>query len=270
VSTDRIAKTVRISWNYPNDNGGCAILGFRIFRNGGQADGTPGSDDLIYEITSLPNNDPSLHIHTIDMSADGVVGRTYKFKIRTFNVVGYVDSNALSVALASLPSKPSTVPVSIPSGTNQYQLTAQIVPFDGTNNGGSPILNYEIQYDDGNRGPYKSIITLSPTVTITREIKRGLQYRLRYRAQNFNGWGEFSEIGYIKSATTPSRPPAPIFISSSDTEITILIVPPEDNGGVVVTGYKLWVDTLQEVPSYTQVYSGNELSVVVNAPDAGL
>jgi len=52
------------------------------------------------------------------MSADGVVGRIYKFKIRTYNVVGYVDSNALSVALASLPSKPSTVPVSIPSGIN--------------------------------------------------------------------------------------------------------------------------------------------------------
>jgi len=66
----------------------------------------------------LVDSDPSVHVHTVDMSADGVVGRIYKFKIRTYNVVGYVDSNALSVALASLPSKPSTVPVSIPSGTN--------------------------------------------------------------------------------------------------------------------------------------------------------
>jgi len=89
-----------------------------MFRNDGQPEGTVGSDNLIYLITSLVDSDPSVHVHTVDMSADGVVGRIYKFKIRTYNVVGYVDSNALSVALASLPSKPSTVPVSIPSGTN--------------------------------------------------------------------------------------------------------------------------------------------------------
>jgi hypothetical protein len=240
VSSDRTAKTIRISWTFPGENGGCTILGFRIFRN----DGTPNNDNLNIEVTSLANNDPSLHVHTIDMSTGGVIGNIYKFKIRTHNIVGYVDSNALSVALASLPSKPSTVPTSIPSGTNQYQLKAQIETFTSVNDGGSPILNYEIQYDDGLRGAYKSIITLSPIVTITREINRGRQYRLRYRAQNFNGWGEFSEIGYIKSATVPSRPPAPVFYSSTNAGITLLIQSPEDNGGVVVTGYKLWVDTL--------------------------
>ncbi len=118
--SDRTTKTIRIAWNYPDDNGGCAILGFRMFRNDGQPDGTVGSDDLVTEITSLTTNDPSVHIHTINMMTDGVVGRVYKFKIRSYNVVGFVDSNALSVALASLPSKPSNVPVSIPSGTNQY------------------------------------------------------------------------------------------------------------------------------------------------------
>jgi hypothetical protein len=118
VRSDRATKTIRIEWNYPVDNGGCAILGFRMFRNDGQPDGTPGSDDLTIEITSLPTTDPSVHIHTIDMTADGVIGRIYKFKIRSYNVVGFVDSNALSVALASLPSQPTTVPVSIPSGTN--------------------------------------------------------------------------------------------------------------------------------------------------------
>jgi len=111
-----------------------------MFRN----DGTEGSNDLSIEVTSFSNTDPSILIHTIDLSAVGVIGNIYKFKIRAINIMETAETNALSVALASLPSKPSTIPVSIPSGTNQYQLTAQIQPFDASNNGGSPILNYDI------------------------------------------------------------------------------------------------------------------------------
>lgn len=250
VNSYKDTKTIRISWNYPADNGGCTILGFRMFRN----DGTPNSDILTTEVTSLVKNDPSILIHTIDLSVDGVIGNIYKFKIRAINIMGTVDSNAISVALASLPNKPLSVPVSIKSGTNQYQLTAQIAIFDSTMNGGSPILNYDIQYDDGLRGTYKSVITLSPIISISREIIRGRQYRLRYRALNFNGWGELSEIGYIKAATTPSIPPAPVFVSSSNSQITLLLLPPLDNGGVDISSYKLWVDTLQPIPSFRQVY----------------
>jgi hypothetical protein len=85
-----------------------------MFRNDGI------SNSLTTEVTSLVKNDPSILIHTIDLTADGVIGNIYKFKIRAINIMGTVDSNAISVALASLPSKPLTVPVSIPSGTNQY------------------------------------------------------------------------------------------------------------------------------------------------------
>ena len=87
-----------------------------MFRN----DGTLNSDILTTEVTSLVKNDPSILIHTIDLSVDGVIGNIYKFKIRAINIMGTVDSNAISVALASLPMKPLNVPVFIPSGTNQY------------------------------------------------------------------------------------------------------------------------------------------------------
>jgi len=50
----------------------------------------------------------------------GVLGRIYKFKIEAINNAGSSFSNALSVALASLPDKPSTIPYADPDGTNQY------------------------------------------------------------------------------------------------------------------------------------------------------
>ena len=84
-------------------------------------DGLGGA--LTYQDTSLPGNDPSTYSHTIDMSAIspvGVVGRIYKFKLQAVNNAGYATSSALSVALASLPSKPSKAPFYDATGTNQY------------------------------------------------------------------------------------------------------------------------------------------------------
>ena len=80
--------------------------------------------------------------------------------------------------------------------------------------GGSPILIYDIQYDDGNRGDYKSIFTLSPAHTISG-VEGGAQYRFRYRAKNFNGWGPFGDVAYILAATVPDAPDAPRYISST-------------------------------------------------------
>ena len=55
--------------------------------------------------------------------------------------------------------------------TSPERLGLEIEPLvNAAENGGSPILQYEVQYDDGARGPYKSIYTLSPRVTISDGI----------------------------------------------------------------------------------------------------
>jgi hypothetical protein len=88
---------------------------------------------------------PNLNYFVIDMSA-GTIGLIYEFKVRAENINDdYVDTNALSVALASLPSKPITPPTSDPLITNMFQLGVYIELFATEElNGGSEILNYEI------------------------------------------------------------------------------------------------------------------------------
>lgn len=44
-------------------------------------------------------------------------------------------------------------------------------------------------------------------------------YRFRFRVRNVNGWSSFSPISYIKAATKPERPPAPVFKLADDTKI---------------------------------------------------
>jgi len=84
-------------------------------------DGNGGS--ITNQVTSLVSTDPSLQSHTIDMTTTtpvGVVGNIYKFRLEAINNAGSTLSSALSVALASLPSKPAVAPYPDIDGTNQY------------------------------------------------------------------------------------------------------------------------------------------------------
>lgn len=115
------------------------MLGYRIFMNDGTSDGA-----LDTEVLTMDTSAPDIHSHLIDLSVSGTVGLIYKFKIRAENYAGTVDTNALSVVLASLPDKPTIPPTSDPLITNQSTLGVYIELFTSVNNGGSEILNYEI------------------------------------------------------------------------------------------------------------------------------
>ena len=170
----------------------------------------------------------------------------------------------LAVALASLPDKPSTPPLSDDLITDTSRLGVSITLFDDSNNGGSPILIYNLQYDDGNRGDFRDIFTLSHT-TIISDIISGAQYRVQYRARNFNGWGPFSEINFI--ATRPSTPQAPFLISSTADSVTFGFVPPLDTGGSLISSYQLWYDELNEIANFKLIAETSILTATVGVDD---
>jgi len=64
----------------------------------------------------MAEDNPSLTSHTIDMSY-GTLGAVYGFKLVAKNYAGSIETSALNVALASLPSKPTNPPQSIASIT---------------------------------------------------------------------------------------------------------------------------------------------------------
>lgn len=51
-------------------------------------------------------------------------------------------------------------------------------------------------------------------------VTSGLYYRLRYRARNAIGYGDYSDIGYILTA---SRPDKPTIISTNITTSNVVI-----------------------------------------------
>ncbi len=69
-----------------------------------------------------------------------------------------------------------------------------------------------------------------------------MRYRVRYRAKNVNGWSGWSPIGLIQTATRPLAPQPPTLVSASGSELRMLINPSLNNGGAIITQYKLFKD----------------------------
>jgi hypothetical protein len=72
-------------------------------------------------------------------------------------------------------------------------------PQPASENGGSPILSYELQIDNGIGGSFTSLIggenqefSLETTFTVVENITSGNIYRFRFRSLNVNGWSLFS------------------------------------------------------------------------------
>lgn len=69
-----------------------------------------------------------------------------------------------------------------------------------------------------------------------------LVYKYVYRARNQNGWGDFSEPGYLFAASVPSQSQAPVRVSFSKSHIELELFAPLSTGGDEITSYELWID----------------------------
>lgn len=83
-----------------------------------------------------------------------------------------------------------------------------------TDDGGSDILSYSLEIDDGTGGDFKPVVGyvsdfLLLEFLITNGINKATVYRLRYRSRNIIGWSDYSPIAYILAANVPVAPLSP-------------------------------------------------------------
>lgn len=129
--------SIKIGWTEPNDNG-CPITTYKIFWDTGAGDLiTQPVDEAIVE------NKPSLWEHTTSAGLT-TSGATYRFKIWAINDAGFVDSDPLSVILASVPVTPTNGPYSDALITDETKLMVLFDPIPTGNTGGSNIISYEL------------------------------------------------------------------------------------------------------------------------------
>ena len=86
----------------------------------------------------------------------------------------------------------------------------------GHETGGSPILSYHLQWDAGtNEADWYDLIGedgnyyLDTSYILTTDVNPGDTYKVRVRANNLHGWGDWSDPSIILSTGTPDQPDPP-------------------------------------------------------------
>ena len=184
-----------------------------------------------------------------------------------FTLAGSTTNDTIGFPLASLPTSPSSGPIVDLLISSNYAIKVD-VPAISTS-GGLPITSYSIEVDYGAGGSFYALYgiltdSLSTTYTISRDIQEGQTYRFRHRLKNEIRWSNYSPVTYAKAMAVPDVPPAPEYVSSSDTSITLLINFCSNLNGVIVDYYELYRDQGSTGSSFQKVtFYGGDVSTII-------
>lgn len=71
-------------------------------------------------------------------------------------------------------------------------------------------------------------------------LTAGTNYGFAIKAINIVGASDLSSLKVIMSATVPDAPSTPVMVSQSETQITVSWSPSSNNGGSLLTQFKLY------------------------------
>jgi len=108
------------------------------------------------------------------------------------------------------------------------------------NNGDSPIITYNLQWDRGTNGFFwfnligSSTDSLTTSYIVTNGVVAGDFYQFRVRAKNKWGWGTFSPVFTIQASTIPDKMTPPTVANNLQTgQVTISWVKPNDRNNAI-------------------------------------
>lgn len=112
--------------------------------------------------------------------------------------------------------------------------------------------------------------SVSTSYTITG-LTTAKTYRFRYRAINVVGSSAWSPVSYLQPASVPTTPKIPEYISSTDDEMKIELFRSEEDGGLPILDYELWIDGGSLESSFTKlstyIYATHLLTFTCNKDD---
>ena len=174
------------------------------------------------------------------------------------NEVGASESLPKAIVLATVPGKPPIAPVQNFDSTNKERIKIIYEAIDPSETGGSDILGYDLWRDDGADGDFQSLYHTDSILGLSYvdyDVKTALLYRYKYRARNVNGYGDFSDPGYLYAANVPSIPEPPSLIGVTSDTISIQFYSPIDTGGTNILSYLLVMDEGELNSEYSEVES---------------
>jgi len=181
--------TISLSWEGSVDDGGCPIIGYRLFRDAGDGSGAASTEIHSEELQS--NSQATGQVVTA-LPADSL-GNEFVFQLKVLTDYtnwdlgdGVAGLASQPILLAGVPGTPPTPPRR-GSSSGSFVIHVDIDALAATN--GADITSYHIAIDDGLAGSFselsgESLDSLSLSAQKTTGVVQGRYYRVRYRARN--------------------------------------------------------------------------------------
>jgi hypothetical protein len=251
---------INLSWTAAN-NGGSAITGYKIAR----------STDAGTTWSVLVANTAS---SSTTYSNTGLAASTaYMYRVSAINTVGTSPvsntASATTIAVATAPQAPTGLTASTIS-SSQINLS-WVAP----SNGGSAITGYKIDRSTDNGSTWSTLVanTASSSTTYSNTgLVASTAYTYRVSAINSVGTSSASSTASATtSGTVITVPQPPTGLASSvvsSSQINLSWVAPANNGGSVITGYK--IERSANAGTTWGTVSANTSSVSITYSDTGL
>ena len=189
----------QLDWTAPASDGGNTIVRYEFRYQEGSGSFTTWA--------TVPGSDVNTTTHTVRNLTNGTV-HTFEVRAATATHKG-VSASATATPMAVRPDKPSVTVESRPEALS--------VSWTVSDNGGSDITEYQVQWKSGSGsfGTSNQQTGLTTTSTLIESLTNGTDYDVRVRAMNTIGWSDWSDA----ATGTPRPRPAPsVSITASVSE----------------------------------------------------
>jgi parallel beta-helix repeat protein len=225
VQTSSGDSYVNLTWGPPEDDGGLFITGYRVYR------GIISGEEDFY--TTVGNT----HYFN-DTDVDN--GISYYYKVSAVNPVG---EGPLSFEVNNTPMSFPSQPVNLTSVSGDSHVNISWGP--PLTDGGSDITNYTI-YRGFAPGEEVLFIEVGNVIYFNdTSVINGRTYYYSVAARNIVGEGDLSKETNATPSSVPSIP-GNVTARAGDFYINLSWVPPVDDGGSRIIGYRIYRGTISE------------------------
>jgi hypothetical protein len=105
--------------------------------------------------------------------------------------------------------------------TTDTQIEVDWTALTSTTTGNSPILSYNLYWDNGSGTTNLQLIDLLQTSYVVSGLEGGATYMFKVRAKNIYGYGPFSSVASIIPSDIPGQMVAPTIALDSTTSVQI-------------------------------------------------
>lgn len=220
---------INLSWNTPASNGSPAVTGYKIERK--ISTGT-------YSVLAANTGNTTTTYYDTGLTTN----TSYTYRVSAINSVGTSDPSNEASAMPTPTSGPTATKPYAPTGLTASTISStQIKLFwkPPSNNGGSPITGYKIEYKNGTN----TYLVLSSNVgNVTTYIQNGLKTgtTYTYRVSALNSMGTSTPSNEASATPTKTLTPTGLIATAiSPASITLSWNAPTETYGQSITGYRI-------------------------------